>query len=177
MKLEKLFEYEIIQTEDIEMKRTAGGDLLISPTSGGRFWSSPDEDLECSPDEDPECSPGKNTAECLNGRCLRGELLPAGFGTTRTRGTQNDIHSETILRTDDGCEILMTMDAIFDVAPEIEAQLIAGEPVDPESYYYKGTVSFETGAPQYKWLERKVCVTECRVEDYTKLHLTVYMVN
>ena len=148
MKLEKLFDYEIIQTEDIEMPGTAGGDLLISPTSGGSF----------------------------QGERLRGELLPVGFGTTRTHGPENDIHSEAMLRTDDGCEILMRMDAVFDVAPEIEAQLIAGEPVDPERYYYKGTVSFETGAPAYQWLERRVCVTECVVEDYTKLHLSVYMV-
>ncbi len=148
MKLEKLFEFEILQREDIEMPGTAGGDLLISPTTGGTF----------------------------RGERLSGTLEPVGVGTTRTRGPRNDIHAETLLRTDDGCDILMTMDAIFDVAPQIEAKLIAGEAVDPAEYYYRGAATFETGAEKYKWLERKICVTECAVEDYTKLHMSVYMV-
>ena len=37
MKLVKLFDYEILQNEDVELTGTAAGDILISPTSGGSF--------------------------------------------------------------------------------------------------------------------------------------------
>ena len=79
MELKKLFEFEILQNEDVEIPGTSEGDLLISPTSGGSF----------------------------RGDELNGKLLPVGIGTTYTHGTENDIHSHTLLRTDDGCDILM----------------------------------------------------------------------
>lgn len=148
MKLEKLFDFEIVQTEDVELAGASGGDLLISPTSGGTF----------------------------SGDRMRGTMMPIGLGTTRTRGRENDIRSETLLRTEDGCDIWMSMEAIFDVDPDIEAKLIAGEQVNPDSYYYRGIIRFETGAEKYRWLERKICVCTCEIEDYTKLHLTVFMV-
>ncbi|MBQ6400698.1 MAG: DUF3237 domain-containing protein [Firmicutes bacterium] len=148
MTLTELFRYEIVQTEDVEMPGTGAGDLLLSPTSGGWF----------------------------EGERLRGKLLPLGMGTCLTRGEENDIESQILLRTDDGENILMTTSAWFDVPQEIEDRLIAGEPVDPGAYYYKGTVAFQTGSPAYKWLERKVCVCECTVHDYTRLTFTVYMI-
>ncbi len=148
MNLTKLLELEIIQQEDVEMAGTARGDLLLSPTTGGTFA----------------------------GQNFSGELLPVGIGTTYSRGPENDIRSLTLLRTDDGADILMRMEAVFDVDPQTEAKLIAGEAVDPDSYYYKGRVTFETGAKDYKWLERKLCISECVIEDYTKLQITVYMV-
>ncbi|MBQ9016014.1 MAG: DUF3237 domain-containing protein [Firmicutes bacterium] len=148
MKLVKLFDYEILQNEDVELTGTASGDLLISPTSGGTF----------------------------RGERMRGELLPVGLGLCYTRGTANDITSATLLRTEDGCDILMRMEAVYDVDPRTEERLMRGEAVDPDSYYYKGRVVFETGAPEYKWLERKLCVCECAVTDYTKLSMAVYAV-
>lgn len=153
MNLTKLLEFEIIQQEDVEMPGTARGDLLLSPTTGGTFRG-----------EGPE------------GQRISGELLPVGIGTTYSRGPENDIRSLTLLRTEDGADILMRMEAVFDVDPQTEAKLIAGEAVDPDSYYYKGRVIFETGAAKYKWLERKLCISECVIEDYTKLQITVYMV-
>lgn len=149
MLAEELLRFDIIQMEDVDMPGTASGDMLLSPTSGGTFA----------------------------GERLKGTLLPVGLGVTRTRGTENDIHSETLLRTDDGADILMTMDAFFDVDPQTEARLIAGEPVDPNAYYYRGTVRFETGAARYKWLERRICVCQCEIEDYTRIEVTVYMIS
>lgn len=133
--------------EDIEIPGTAAGDLLLSPASGGDF-------------EGPD---------------LRGSVVPIGFGTTYTRGKKNDIHSECLLKTDDGCDILMEMDAFYDVTPDVEERLIRGEKVDPAEYYYKCNVSFHTGTDRYKWLERKVCIAECIISDYTKLRFEVYM--
>lgn len=148
MKLEKVFDYEILQKEDVEITGTASGDILISPTSGGRF----------------------------DGPRMRGEMLPVGLGLCYTHGAANDIRSSTLLRTDDGCDILMHMEAVYDVDPETEERLIRGEAVDPDSYYYKGRVSFETGSPKYQWLQRRLCVCECAITDYSKLSMTVYMV-
>ncbi|MBQ9060426.1 MAG: DUF3237 domain-containing protein [Firmicutes bacterium] len=148
MKIEKLFDYEILQKEDLEIPGTAAGDILISPTSGGRF-------------EGPK---------------MRGEMLPIGLGLCYTHGPANDIQCATLLRTDDGCDILMQMEAVYDVDPDTEEKLIRGELVDSDSYYYKGRVTFQTGAAQYQWLQRKLCVCECFITDYTRLNMTVYMV-
>ena len=147
MELKKLFEFEILQNEDVEIPGTSEGDLLISPTSGGSFHGE-----------------------------LSGELLPVGIGTTYTHGTENDIHSQTLLRTDDGCDILMEMDAYLSIPPEVEQKLMEGIYVEPDQYYYKGTVTFQTGSEKYKYLERKVCLCECVIIDWTKLINTVYMV-
>lgn len=148
MEIKKLFDYEIIQEEDVEITGTSKGDLLISPTTGGRFY----------------------------GEELNGTLLPVGIGTTYTHGTENDIRSTTLLRTDDGSDILMDMKAFLSIPEDVEERLMRGEHTDDESYYYKGIVSFQTGSEKYKWLERKVCVCECVIHDWTRLTTSVYMV-
>lgn len=147
MELKKLFDFEIVQTEDIVLPDTCAGELLISPTSGGTF----------------------------EGATLRGELVPIGLGTTYTRGEHNDIQSNILLRTDDGCDIFMQMQAFFDVSPEVEERLMRGESRQEDEYYYKGTITFQTGAQKYRWLQRRVCVCECVINDWTNLRISVYM--
>lgn len=147
MKLERLLELEVLQNEDIEMPGTVEGDILISPTSGGTF----------------------------RGEKLNGTVVPAGMGITGTWGGDNDIRTTLLLRTDDGQDILMDMNAILNIEPEVEDRLLRGESVDPDSYYYKGWCTFTTGAREYKWLERKCCACECIIDDWTKVRTIVYL--
>ena len=42
--------------------------------------------------------------------------------------------------------------------PAIIEKLDRGEPVDPGSYYFRMTPTFETAAPQYDWINRIMAV-------------------
>ncbi len=148
IQLKKLFEIELEQNDDIAMSSTCKGDLLLSPTSGGQF----------------------------HGDELNGKIVPVGMGTTYAFLNQNDIKAELLLETDDGKKILLTIDAILCITDENEQKLMNGEIVDSESYYYKGIASFATGASEYKWLERKVCVCDGSINNWKKVSFGVYMI-
>lgn len=147
--MKKIFDLSLAQNEDLEFGDTARGEALVSPVSAGRF----------------------------RGEHLNGQVLPVGAGITYTfNDTCNDISSMLLLKTDDGAQMIMDMKAYLDIEPSVEAKLIRGTAVDPSEYYYKGIVDFKTGSPDYKWLERKVCVCEMKIDDWEHLSGTVYMV-
>jgi Protein of unknown function (DUF3237) len=41
---------------------------------------------------------------------------------------------------------------------DVIAALAAGQPVAPDSYYFRGATFFETGAARYTWLTRHIVV-------------------
>lgn len=146
--MNKLFDLMIKQTGDIDMGVTCMGETLLTPAEKGHF----------------------------SGEQLSGIVEPVGVGVVYTpQPGVNDIKSTMLLHTDDGADILMEINAYFDIAPEKEALLAEGTFVEPEEYYYKGTVSFKTGDAGYKWLERKVCICEGVVNDWENLLFRVYM--
>lgn len=146
--MKKLFDLTVFQERDMDIGRTCDGDALVSPTDKGRF----------------------------EGDDLNGELVPIGMGVTYTPSPGiNDIETNMLLRTFDDAYILMELCAYFDTDLENEEKLIRGEWVDPNDYYYKGTVKFKTSHPAYRWLERKVCVCRGVIENWEKLKFEVYM--
>jgi Protein of unknown function (DUF3237) len=42
--------------------------------------------------------------------------------------------------------------------PDVLRRLAAGEPVDPAEYYFRVSIQYETGAADYRWLNRIVAV-------------------
>lgn len=149
IQLKKLFDIELEQNQDIEMPSTCRGDLLISPTTGGRFLG----------DE------------------LKGKVLPVGMGMTYTPAPcQNEVKAQMLLEMEDGEKIVLHINALLDIQNEEEEKLMRGEAVDPESYYYKGTASFITGAAKYKWLERKICICDGCVDNWETVSFSIYMI-
>lgn len=147
--MEKVFDMYLIQENDIEMGVTCVGEALVSPTEEGGF----------------------------EGERLKGRVIPMGLGVTYTPGPgRNDVDSTLLLETDDGAYILMEMDAVFDIDPVAEEQLIKGENIPADQYYFKGIVRFRTGHEKYKWLERKICVCETKVTSWERVDTAVYMV-
>ena len=65
---------------------------------------------------------------------------------------------------------------MLEIDPAVEEKLMEGEPVSPDEYYFKGSVTFRTGDEKYKWLERRVCVCENRITDWERVDTAVYMV-
>ena len=62
------------------------------------------------------------------------------------------------LETDDGALIHMRYQGMRHGPADIMAKVNAGEPVDPSSYYFRVTPTFETAAPQYAWLNQLLAV-------------------
>ena len=62
------------------------------------------------------------------------------------------------LKTDDGAVITMRYTGVVWAPPEVLKRIVKRDPVDPAEYYFRTIIHFESGAPQYEWLNRCVCV-------------------
>jgi hypothetical protein len=63
-----------------------------------------------------------------------------------------------VLKTTDGALIVMTYQCLRAGPPNIIEKLDKGEFVDPKSYYFRMNPVFETGAPQFDWMNRIISV-------------------
>ena len=98
----------------------------------------------------------------FEGTRLRGEVLPGGGDWTifRADGSMT-LDVRLTLRTDDGALILMTYGGRWITTAEQRAALAVPEEreaLDPASYYFRTNPLFETGSPDYAWLNDIVCV-------------------
>ena len=62
------------------------------------------------------------------------------------------LEARYVLETDAGDRIYVQNDAVRTAAPEVMAQLIRGEPVDPADVYFRCAPRFETAAPALAWI-------------------------
>lgn len=97
---------------------------------------------------------GRVSGPRLSGRIIGGG---ADWQTVSADGVA-EMDARYALETDDGT-IVEIVDRGFRHGPdEVMKQLGAGEPVAPESYYMRSTVRFDSGHPDYAWLNRMVLV-------------------
>ncbi len=95
----------------------------------------------------------------FEGPRLRGKVLPGGGDWTLLRGDGVlELDLRVTLETDDGALIHMTSFGLRHGPPDVIAALARGEPVDPDTYYFRATPRFETGHPKYAFLNRLVAV-------------------
>lgn len=66
--------------------------------------------------------------------------------------------SQYLLETDDGAHILKRSTGVRAAPPEVVQALLAGEEVDPSSYYMRMTPRFEAPQGSYGWLNRTIFV-------------------
>ena len=95
----------------------------------------------------------------FEGERLSGEVLAGGNDWQTIRGdgcVRLDVR--IVLRTDDNALIGMTYQGLRYGPAEVMEKLDRGEVVDPASYYFRTTASFETGAPKYDWINRIIAV-------------------
>ena len=95
----------------------------------------------------------------VRGPEIAGEVLRGGadWQLVRADGVA-EIEARYTLKTDRGELISVTNPGFRHAPPDIMTKLIAGEPVPPESYYFRTTPRFETAAPRLAWLMRTVFV-------------------
>ncbi len=96
----------------------------------------------------------------FEGPRLRGKVLPGGGDWTLLRADGVlELDLRVTLETDDGALIHMTSFGLRHGPPEVIAALTRGESVDPTTYYFRTTPRFETGHPQYGFLNRLLAVS------------------
>ena len=95
----------------------------------------------------------------VEGPRIRGKLLPGGgdWAVVRTDGAvQLDVRAT--LQTDDGALIYCTYGGLIVADPAIFGRLFQGEDVPLDEYYFYINPMFQTGAPQYVWLNKLIAI-------------------
>jgi hypothetical protein len=89
----------------------------------------------------------------FEGTRLRGKVLPGGADwiVVRPDGVTT-LDVRLVLETDDGAAIGMTYRGLRHGPAAVMDKLNRGEIVDPNTYYFRIAVAFETAAPKYAWL-------------------------
>ena len=130
-RLELLFRAIVEIAAPLSVGMTPLGERRIIPIVGGRF----------------------------EGEKLSGDVLPGGadWQLVRPDGTVL-LEARYTLRTRDGALVYVRNRGVRSGPPEVLARIARGEAVDPASYYFRTVPQFETGAPQYAWLNDLVAV-------------------
>lgn len=126
-----VFEVEATLDPPIEVGAVAGGRRRIIPVTGG----------------------------VVRGAEVCGEVLRGGadWQLIRPDGVA-EIEARYTIRTDRGELISVTNPGFRHAQADIMAKLIAGEPVPPDSYYFRTTPRFEVAAARLSWMTRTVFV-------------------
>jgi Protein of unknown function (DUF3237) len=100
----------------------------------------------------------------VEGPRVKGKMLPGGgdWALVRTDGAvQLDVRAT--LQTDDGALIYATYGGLIVAAPAVFGRLLQAEDVPLDEYYFYTNPMFQTGAPQYEWLNRLIAVGRGKV--------------
>jgi hypothetical protein len=91
----------------------------------------------------------------VEGAKLNGRVLPGGadWQIIRHDGV-TDIEARYTIETVGGARILVISEGLRHGPPDVMARLGQGEAVDPELYYFRTCMRFETADPAVAWLNR-----------------------
>jgi hypothetical protein len=95
----------------------------------------------------------------FDGDRLSGEVMAGGGDWVRHRGDGlSDLDIRLTLRTDQEELIGLTSRGIFNASAEVTQRIRAGESPEPDEYYFRTAMFFETGAAAHQRLNRIVAV-------------------
>lgn len=96
----------------------------------------------------------------FSGLGMKGRIVPASGGDFPLVSAEGNgrFESQYLLETDDGALILKRSSGVRYASPEVVKKLLAGEEVDPHSYYMRMTPRFEAPAGPHDWLNRSLFI-------------------
>lgn len=99
------------------------------------------------------------TGGTVSGPRLSATVVPGGGDwVVRRSEVAIDLDARYLIRADDGALIDIVNRGFWVAAPDVEAELDAGRPVDPSRYYFRTQPTFRTDAAQHAWLTHTVFV-------------------
>lgn len=69
-----------------------------------------------------------------------------------------ELDTRYALETDKGQIVYIQNAGMRHAPPDVQARLLAGQPVDPNLVYFRTVPTFETSAPELQWLTRSIFV-------------------
>jgi hypothetical protein len=69
-----------------------------------------------------------------------------------------ELDARYTIETDGGDLIFVQNRAVRTASPDVMARLVRGEPVPPESVYFRCSPSFETASPSLRWITERLFV-------------------
>ena len=148
-RVEKLFYLEAMLHPDINIGDVGRGSLLICPIKGGFFF----------------------------GDKLKGEILD--FGADWNLMYANDLNivdTRYLLKTFDGVVISLTTNGrCLQTKEQLEME-VQGVFVDPETYYFRQHLFFETGSEKYQWLNGVIAFAIIGCKPTGEICYNAYMV-
>ena len=148
LKLEKLFYLEATCDPIIPVGDVGRGILNIYPVRGGYF----------------------------EGEKLKGKILPLGADWNYLHSDGVDVmDTRYALQTDDDAIISISTNGRYITEPELDQALDRGEYVDPNKYYFRQHLFFETGAEKYRWLNGVIAFAIMAVKPTGEICYTAYM--
>jgi hypothetical protein len=95
----------------------------------------------------------------VEGPKLKGKILRGGadWQIVRSDGVA-DLRARYTIETDTGACVLVNSDGLRHGPPEVIARIARGETVDPNSYYFRTVMRFETADPSAAWLNRIIAL-------------------
>jgi hypothetical protein len=129
--LELIARFRVALGQPLELGQTQWGRRRVIPIEGGYF----------------------------DGPLLSGTVVPGGadWQVVHDDGMAT-IDTRYTLQSNDGALISVATAGVRDGPPQVLERLARGEPVDPNSYYFRVSCRYETSDPEYAWLNRIVAV-------------------
>ncbi len=95
----------------------------------------------------------------FDGPAARGTVLPGGADWQIVRADGGaELDARYALQTDRGALIYIQNAGMRHAPPDITAKLLADQPVDPSTVYFRTVPTFETSAPELQWLTRAIFI-------------------
>lgn len=112
----------------------------------------------------------------INGNQIRGEVLPGGVDNQviRPNGVC-EVCARYAVRLESGEGFYIDNNGIRTVPDEYVQNVLNGEFVDPDLYYFVTTPNFETYTPNLKWMEKFMFVCKGKREP-DAVHIHYYVV-
>jgi hypothetical protein len=99
------------------------------------------------------------TGGTFQGPKLKGVVLPGGADAQIVRSDGvTDLVARYTLRIDDGTLIYVVNRGLRHGSPEVMQRLARGESVDPATYYFRTTPTFEVAVGPHGWLSQSIFV-------------------
>jgi hypothetical protein len=95
----------------------------------------------------------------VEGQRLKGKVLPGGadWQIVRADGVVH-LTARYTIETETGGQILVNSEGYRHGPPEVMARLARDETVDPQLYYFRAFMRFETADPPAAWLNRILAI-------------------